>query len=95
MLLSEIPIDVVKNYANIFFSDDDYLIENFIMPSAKGFIESYTKRTEEELENYPEIGMAYLILCTYLYDNRSLELSDSQINFVLKQTLGMHSNFTF
>lgn len=91
MKLSSVDLDYVKKYCNIYFDDDDDLIEDIIIPSAKGYIQSYTKRTLEELDKYNEIAIVFLILCAYMYDNRGLEISSEGINVILKQTLGMHS----
>lgn len=93
MKMSDIPLDVVKNHMNVYFDEDDYLIEYIIMPGAISHVLSHCKRTEENLEKYPDVNLAYLNLCAYLYDNRSVEVSSTEINYILNQTLGMHSNW--
>ena len=91
MKLSEVTLDEVINYMSVYFDEDDYLIENVIMPSAKGYISSITKRTLEELENYPEVTITFLIVCLHLYDNRTMILDgEFEINEYLRQSLGMH-----
>ena len=84
---------LVKQYCNIYFDDDDALIENIIMPSALGYIQSFTKRSLEELSGYPEVGNAFLAICLHMYDNRGVtsDVYGQQINYILQQTLGMHS----
>lgn len=94
MKLSEVDVDFVKSYANVYYDDDDELIEMIIMPSAKGYVMSHTKRSEEELDKYPEVVIAFLVICAYMYDNRSMESSSSEINQLLKNTLGMHTFYT-
>lgn len=91
MRLSEVDLDLVKSYCNVYYTDDDELIESIIMPSAQGYIASSTKRTLADLDKYPEIVIAYMIICAYMYDNRSMEVSSSEINNILKTTLGMHT----
>lgn len=82
---------LVKQYCNIYFDDDDALIENIIMPSALGYIQSFTKRTIEELSGHPEIANAFLAICLHMYDNRGVATDTQHINYILQQTLGMHS----
>lgn len=94
MKLSEVDLDFVKNYANVYYSEDDDLIEMVIMPAAKGYIKSHTKRSEEELNNYPEVVIAFLVICAYMYDNRSATVSETELNHLLKNTLGMHTFYT-
>lgn len=95
MRLDTVDLNTVKSYLNIYHDLDDSLIENVIMPSAKGYIASFTKRTEEELNEYAEVVTAFLILCAYIYDNRSLEVGSDEINNVLKHTLGMHTFYVY
>ena len=86
-------LDLVKQYCNIYFNDDDDLIENIIMPSALGYIKSFTKREIEELNGCPEVANAFLAICLHMYDNRGVtsDVYGQQINYILQQTLGMHS----
>ena len=44
MKLKYVDLDTVKSYLNIYHNLDDVLIEEVIMPSARGYICSYTKR---------------------------------------------------
>lgn len=93
--LESIDLTTVKSYLNLYHDLDDALIQNVIMPSAKGYIVSFTKRTLEELNDYPEVVTAFLILCAYIYDNRSLEVSSHEVNNILKNTLGMHTFYVY
>ena len=95
MKMSEVTLEVAKSFMNVFYDEDDVLIEQVIMPSAKSYIASYTKRTLEDLDNIPEITTAFLILCTHLYDNRSLETTSKEINEYLRQSLSMHTFHRF
>lgn len=93
--LKDIDLSIVKNYLNVYHNLDDTLIEEVIMPATKGYIVSFTKRDINELNELPEICTAFLILCAYIYDNRSLEISGSEVNNILKHTLGMHTFYTY
>ena len=95
MKLKYVDLDTVKSYLNIYHNLDDVLIEEVIMPSARGYICSYTKRNIDELSDYPEVVTAFLILCAYIYDNRSLEVSSHEVNNILKNTLGMHTFYVY
>lgn len=95
MNLETIDLATVKSYLNVYHDLDDNLISNVIMPSAKGYIISFTKRDIDELNELPEICTAFLVLCAYIYDNRSLEVTGNDVNNVLKHTLGMHTFYTY
>ena len=86
---SELDVEDAKNYLRVDHNLDNFLID-IMLESAKGYVQSYTKRKMEELEQYPEVSMAILVLVSHFYDNRTLEANSSEINFTLEKLLGLH-----
>lgn len=87
---SQIDLDMVKQYLRVDFSDDDDVIE-MMMLAAKGWVETYTNQKIKDLDDYSEVCMAILMLTAHFYDNRTIpSTSDTTMEFVLRQTLGMH-----
>ena len=86
---SELDLYDAKSFMRIDFDMDDYLIE-IMLESAKGWVCSYKKRNIEDLDNFPEVTMAILVLTSHFYDNRSLETDNELINYTISKILGSH-----
>ncbi|SHJ05991.1 uncharacterized phage protein (possible DNA packaging) [Anaerovibrio lipolyticus DSM 3074] len=91
MTVSEITIEILKNYLRIDGSDDDVLL-NHILQASIDYVCNYTGRTLEELEMYNDIPLAVLCLCSQLYENREYTTDKININPAISQILGSHSN---
>ncbi len=91
MKVSEINIDIIKNYLRIDGSDDDELLLH-ILNASIDFCKNYTGRTMQELEQYNDIPLAVLCICSDLYENREYTTSNININPAIAQILGSHSN---
>ncbi|WP_304068693.1 head-tail connector protein [Megamonas hypermegale] len=90
--ISEITADDVASYIRLDETTADD--QNFLTTAlniAKTFIKSYTGRTEEELDNYPDFVIVAFVLCQDMYDNRSLYVDKTNLNKVVDTILGMHS----
>ena len=62
-----------------------------ILTSAKSYCEHYTGKTLEQLDEYPDVVVAVLVLCQDMYDNRSLYVNDdTEPNKVVTTILGLH-----
>ena len=85
----DVTLENVKEYLRIDFDEDDMLL-NLMLESAKGFVCSYTKQTEAELAGLLEIKMAVMLIVSHYYDNRAIDPTSKNIDFILRQTLGMH-----
>lgn len=68
MKISEITAADVKQALRIDYEYDDDRIKNEIMPAAVSRLITLTNRTEEELDNYPELVHAFMCLCNDYYD---------------------------
>lgn len=91
MTVSEITIEILKNYLRIDGSDDDVLLQH-ILSASIDYCLNYTGRTIEELEQYNDIPLAVLSLCSDLYENREYTTDRININPAIAQILGSHSN---
>lgn len=88
MKLSEVGLKLVKQYARIDGEEDDLLLEYVILPAARGYVLSYTGRTAEAADELPELAIAYLKLCGYLYDHRDAAGDQARMDGVLESLLG-------
>ena len=57
---------------------------------AKSYIVQYTGYTLAELDAFSDIVQVALILCQDMYDNRSLYIEKSNLNYVVESTLDSH-----
>jgi hypothetical protein len=71
--------------------EDDISTLNTLLTVSKTFIEKYTGRTEEELDNFPDFIIVVYILCQDMWDNRRLYVDNSDLNKIVETILGMHS----
>ena len=58
---------------------------------AKAFIQNYTGRTADELDNYQDFVIVVYILVQDMWDNRTLYVDNENLSFVVQSVLGMHS----
>ena len=92
MKISDITLQIVKDFCGISDNDSDEIIKNLMIPSAKSFITSYTGLSSENLDKYEEFAFAMLILVNDMYSNREYTLNvNRQVNPAVKTLLGMHS----
>ncbi len=64
---------------------------NNLLSVAKTFVCSYTGRTPEEADTFPDFVIVVLILVQDMYDNRTLYVEKDNLNKVVDCILGMHS----
>lgn len=92
MKLLEISAELAAAYCNI--TPDDVggmaLLEDVMMPAAMARLESYTGHTRSELNAFEEVSVAFLALCSFLYDNRSAVVENDKANEVLDGFLAAH-----
>jgi hypothetical protein len=88
--ISEVTVDIIKQYGVIDNEDDDNLIETVFMPSAKAHIADYTGLNIEGIDQKESLTMAYIALCVFLYDNRSMNIINDKQNAVIQSFLDSH-----
>lgn len=71
--VTEVDLELVKNYLRIDFNDDDIFLNTLIV-SANSFIQSYLKRKYTDFEELPdEFTIACLAIVGHWYGNRSIQ----------------------
>lgn len=90
MKISEVKVDLIKQYAVIEIDEDDTLIRDVLMPSAKAYVLDYTGLTAEDADLKESLTVAYIALCAFLYDNRSLSIVNDKQNAVIQSFLDAH-----
>ena len=90
MKISEINVALVKEYIRDEYTEGNVL-DLIIMPAAKNFISGYTGLTAEEMDGIEDLSIAFLALCTEMYDNRTYTVDESKLNPTVKTILDMHS----
>lgn len=89
--MSKIGLSLVKQYARIEGEEDDQLIEQVLLPAARGYVLSYTGQTAEAADELPELAIACLAVCCHMYDHRDAIGDRAQIDQVLDSLLGLHA----
>lgn len=64
---------------------------NTLIGIAKAYIQNYTGRSEEELDNFQDFVIVVFVLCQDMWDTRTLYVDKSNLNNVVDTILGMHS----
>lgn len=90
MLLSEISIADLKDYANVYHDQDDALFHS-ILQGSKHFIKNYTGKSITDLDDCEDVTIALFILSNEMYDNRMVSTDNKNVSFVVKQILDSHS----
>jgi uncharacterized phage protein (predicted DNA packaging) len=90
MIISDITIQDLKDYARVDHDEDDFLFQN-IIDACKTYIKSYTGLTSEQLDEKEDMTMVLFVLSVELYENRTFTVKDDKVNVVIKSILDMHS----
>ena len=72
-------------------TDDETQTLNNLLEIAKKYIENYTGRTENELDDFSDFVIVVLVLVQDMYDNRTMYVNSNNLNTVVETILGMHS----
>lgn len=89
MKISEVTVEIVKNYLRVDDDRDDLLINAILSASIKK-AEAITGLTVEQLEEYEDIPLAVLALCADMYDVRQATLTGTQLNPTVYDILRSH-----
>lgn len=58
---------------------------------AKAFIKQYTGRTDEEMDSFQDLVIVVLILVQDMWDNRTMYVDTTNLNFTVDSILHSHS----
>ena len=90
--VSEITAADVASYIHLTeYTEQDENTLNNLIGIAKVYIEQYTGRTEEQLDDFQDFVIVVLILCQDMWDNRTLYVDSTNLNTVVESILGLHS----
>lgn len=100
MKVSEVTINDLKSYANVYHNDDDNLFFAILIAS-KNFISNYTGLplvddpttidvVEDNCDAYEDLTIALMVLSNEMYDNRALVVDNTKLNFVIMTILNSH-----
>lgn len=72
--------------------DEDDIPSNLgaMRTAAVEYMKSYTGMTTEEIDSHEEFYPVFMVLVQDMYDNRSLYVSNSNVNKVVESILGLH-----
>ena len=90
MKVSEITVETVKQYARIDEDDGSDISPSFLISSAKAYASGYTGLSEQEMDQYEDITIAILVLCSDMFDNRQMTIERSNVNNAVQTILDMH-----
>lgn len=89
--LSELTAAGIAEYLRLSeVSEDDTNSLNTYLTIAKSYIVQYTGYTLADLDAFSDVVQVALILCQDMYDNRSLYVDKSNLNYVVESTLDSH-----
>ena len=90
MIVSEVTTDYLAEYLRIADPDekDERMLEQ-MLTSAKVFCRSYMGR--DDLDAHEDIVHAVLVLVQDMYDNRTLYVPNSRLNYVVEGILNRYS----
>lgn len=89
MKVSELTLDVIKQYLRIDNNDDDILLDA-LKSSAIMFAKSYMGCTEADLERYPDVTIVVLSLISDSYEVRQFTTSTVTTNPIMQGVLDLH-----
>lgn len=90
MTIGNVTLDTIKSWGRIETDEDDTVIQSLIMPAARARIYEYTGLEPDDADSLDSLGMAYVALCVFLYDNRSLDILSDKQNAVVQGFLDAH-----
>lgn len=88
---SEITISDLADYLRLTEYAGEESLLTTILEASKSHVLTYTGRTSEEANTFPEFTIAVYVICQNMYDKRSYEVDSSIVNQVLESILGSRS----
>lgn len=88
--ISDLTIEDVKAYANIFHDEDDQLLD-LILNASKSFVLTYTGLSIDVANTISDLPICVLVISNEMYDNRVYVVDNEKVNQVVKTILGMHA----
>lgn len=93
MKVSELTLDIIKQYLRVDGNDDDILLK-MLLASSIQYCTSYMGCTTEDLEKYDDVTIVVLALIADSYEVRQFTTSTITLNPIMQGVLDLHcSNF--
>lgn len=93
MKVSELTLDIIKQYLRVDGNDDDILLE-MLLASSIQYCTSYMGCTQQDLEKYDDVTIVVLALIADSYEVRQFTTSTITLNPIMQGVLDLHcSNF--
>lgn len=89
MKVSELTLDIIKQYLRIDGNDDDILLE-MLLASSIQYCTSYMGCTNEDLEKYDDVTIVVLSLIADSYEVRQFTTSTITLNPIMQSVLDLH-----
>lgn len=90
--VSEITYADVAEYLRLDeVSQNDINMLNNLIRVAKTYIMQYTGRTEEQLDDFNDFVIVVFVLCQDMWDNRTLYVDRTNLNYVVESILSLHA----
>lgn len=90
--VSDITYQDVADYIRLSeVTEEDQNTLNSLIGIAKTFILKYTGIEEKNMDNYQDFVIVVFVLCQDMWDNRTLYVDRSNLNYVIESILGLHS----
>lgn len=90
MKISEITLEQMREYLRAETETDNTFL-GAVMAAAKKMISGYTDIPDDELDNYEDLTIAYQIICSDMYEVRSLTVASDKMNPTVNIILNMYS----
>ena len=90
MKISDVTLMDMREYLRAETETDDTFL-TAVMTAARKMILNYTGLSEDELDNYEDLTIAYQIICSDMYDVRTFTVASDKLNPTVKNILNMHS----
>lgn len=90
MKLSEVSLSVIKAHCGVSGDESDELLTVY-SDAAKKVVEDYTGLSAEQLDEFPDITVAFLNIVNEMFSQRLVMTSGLQLNAFQRQILDLHS----
>lgn len=89
MILSQLTSNDLANYLRLEQDDDAALLAG-ILAAAQSAVLNYTGVTAEEADALPELALAALVVGADLYEHRTMQVDNNNINLTARGLMDLH-----
>ena len=89
MILSQLTSNDLANYLRLEQDDDAALLAG-ILAAAQSAVLNYTGVTAEEADALPELALAALVVGADLYERRTMQVDNNNINLTARGLMDLH-----